>query len=321
MKIAIIGAGMAGVTAALDLQAQGHTVELFEKSRGPSGRMSTRQNPPWQADHGAQFFTAKSTAFQVQVANWCEQGIAALWSGTIANQGSRKPINRYVGVPRMNALVAALCKPLTLHLTFTLSAIQKLGHQWQLVSLENGPHPECFDSIIFAIPSPQLTPFMAHFPASWQPIIQASEYAPCWTIMAGYSTPLALPFDARFMDESVLSWVARNHSKPERTGPETWTLHASAAYSREHLEAEPESVTQTCLNAFYELGAPQPEWVQTHRWRYALANNTLAPADHALWDNSAQMGLCGDWLADGRIEGAWLSGKHCADRLLKHRLQ
>ena len=319
MKIAIIGAGIAGVTAAHKLQARGHHIEIFEKSRGPSGRMSTRQNLPWQADHGAQFFTAKAPAFQAQVTEWCAQGLAALWNGKIDNQGSRKPINRYVAVPRMNALVAALCAPLKLHFSFTLTALQKInqstGPQWQLISQEAGVHVAPFDAVIFAIPSPQLAPFLAQIPQAMHPIIAASEYAPCWTIMAGYETPISLPFDARFIDESVLSWVARNHSKPGRTGPETWTLHASAAYSREHLEDEPEAVTQTCLQAFYAVGAPPPDWVQAHRWRYALASNTLAPTDHALWDSNMQLGLCGDWLSDGRIEGAWLSGKNCADKV------
>ena len=319
MKIAIIGAGIAGVTAARELHARGHIVEVFEKSRGPSGRMSTRQNPPWQADHGAQFFTAKNPAFQAQVSDWCAQGLAALWSGKIANEGKRNPMNRYVAVPRMNALVAALCTPLKLHPSFTLTAIQKIKHpsaaSWLLTSHEGGVYAEAFDAVILAIPSPQLTPFLAQIPQAWQSIIASSEYAPCWTIMAGYEAPLSLPFDARFMDDSVLSWVACNHTKPGRTGPQTWTLHASADYSREHLEDEPETVTQACLQAFYELGANQPDWVQAHRWRYALASNALAPAECALWDSTARLGLCGDWLADGRIEGAWLSGKYCADKV------
>ena len=52
--IAIIGAGLAGLSCATKLQAQGFKVEVFEKSRGPSGRMSTRNGKYWTADHGAQ---------------------------------------------------------------------------------------------------------------------------------------------------------------------------------------------------------------------------------------------------------------------------
>ena len=60
--IAVIGAGLAGLSCAQALLQAGHTVHVFDKSRGPSGRMSTRRaeddNGPWQCDHGAQYFTA-----------------------------------------------------------------------------------------------------------------------------------------------------------------------------------------------------------------------------------------------------------------------
>ena len=58
-KVAVIGAGIAGLSCAIQLQKFGFEVELFEKSRGPSGRMSTRQGKDWVADHGAQYFTAR----------------------------------------------------------------------------------------------------------------------------------------------------------------------------------------------------------------------------------------------------------------------
>ena len=38
-RIAIIGAGIAGATAARALADTGHAVTLFEKARGPGGRM------------------------------------------------------------------------------------------------------------------------------------------------------------------------------------------------------------------------------------------------------------------------------------------
>jgi predicted NAD/FAD-dependent oxidoreductase len=42
LNIAIIGAGIAGITAARTLANAGHKVQVFEKSRGAGGRMSTR---------------------------------------------------------------------------------------------------------------------------------------------------------------------------------------------------------------------------------------------------------------------------------------
>ncbi|MDO9620329.1 MAG: FAD-dependent oxidoreductase, partial [Moraxellaceae bacterium] len=41
-SIAIIGAGMSGLSCASALQQLGHNVTVFDKSRGMGGRMSTR---------------------------------------------------------------------------------------------------------------------------------------------------------------------------------------------------------------------------------------------------------------------------------------
>ena len=83
-RVAVIGAGMAGASASVALHNAGFAVTLFEKSRGASGRMSTRRNDEWQADHGAQYFTAKSPAFQAEVEAWRNKGWAAAWEGRIA---------------------------------------------------------------------------------------------------------------------------------------------------------------------------------------------------------------------------------------------
>ncbi|MDP8568368.1 FAD-dependent oxidoreductase [Methylophilus aquaticus] len=56
-NVAVIGAGMAGLACSQTLQQAGFLVTVFEKSRGPSGRVSTRAGEGWQCDHGAQYFT------------------------------------------------------------------------------------------------------------------------------------------------------------------------------------------------------------------------------------------------------------------------
>ena len=67
MHIAIIGAGLSGLTCARRLQDQGHCVTVYEKSHAVSGRMSTRQTDLGGFDHGAQYFTASSAAFKNDV--------------------------------------------------------------------------------------------------------------------------------------------------------------------------------------------------------------------------------------------------------------
>ena len=77
-KIAIIGAGLSGATAARGLADAGHCVRLFDKGRGPGGRMSTRRIDTAlgqvRLDHGAQFFTARGESFARQVKAWTDAG-------------------------------------------------------------------------------------------------------------------------------------------------------------------------------------------------------------------------------------------------------
>ena len=61
--IAVVGAGIAGLSCATELQQAGATVRIFEKSGGAAGRMSTRRGEDWQCDHGAQYFTARDPGF------------------------------------------------------------------------------------------------------------------------------------------------------------------------------------------------------------------------------------------------------------------
>ena len=78
-NIAVIGAGLAGLSCARHLQDAGCRVTVFDKARGPGGRMSTRRGDDWQCDHGAQYFTVRDNRFRDEVARWETAGVAALW--------------------------------------------------------------------------------------------------------------------------------------------------------------------------------------------------------------------------------------------------
>jgi len=55
-RVAVVGAGIAGITAARTLAQAGWHVIVFEKSRGAGGRIATRRTEWGGFDHGAQFF-------------------------------------------------------------------------------------------------------------------------------------------------------------------------------------------------------------------------------------------------------------------------
>jgi len=77
--VVVIGAGVAGLCAAVELAAVGHAVVLLDKGRGVGGRMATRRLGDAVLDHGAQFFTVRGRAFGGLVAGAHEAGRVATW--------------------------------------------------------------------------------------------------------------------------------------------------------------------------------------------------------------------------------------------------
>ncbi len=323
-RIAIIGAGMAGLSCAGALQEAGYQVTLFEKSRGPSGRMSTRSSASWQCDHGAQYFTARSPEFRAEVSRWEAAGVAAIWSprlqvlaGEHAHQRDAELL-RFVGLPKMTAPGRWLAAPLTIEPGHSVKQIRRSAEGWQLETVEAGWLATQFDSVLLAVPAPQAAPLLAPVAPEMAALASAARMRGCWALMLQFDSTLALPFDAAFVNQGRLRWIARDNSKPGRQGPETWLLHATAEWSEARLEDNAKDVEAELVDAFRQactpIDIPLPQDSSAHRWRYADSFPALTQG--CAWEKALGLGMCGDWLNGGKVEGAWLSGRQLAARLM-----
>ena len=62
--ILVIGSGISGATIA-NLLSKEHTVDLYDKARGPGGRASFKRLDQLKGfDHGTQYISPKSSAFK-----------------------------------------------------------------------------------------------------------------------------------------------------------------------------------------------------------------------------------------------------------------
>ena len=318
--VAVIGAGMSGATAARTLADAGLAVTLFEKSRGPGGRMSTRRAPPWTFDHGAQYVTARGPAFRRAMATWVEAGIAAPWHGRLVDiedgvvtpHPSRHP--RYVGVPAMNSICKHLLGDLPLVRGVRIGRVVRDQGQWDLRD-DAGASRGRFDAAVITAPPEQAAALLHDAPALAAEARRA-ELAPCWTWMAAFDEPTGIEFDGAFVKHGPLSWIARDHSKPERPGAgETWVAQARAPWSIVHVDDDPNRVARVLEETFRAdtgYDGPAPSQVMVHRWLYAFPVRDLGRA--FLWDERTRIGACGDWVLGERVESAWTSG----DALARH---
>ena len=335
--IAVIGAGMAGLSCATALQQAGFQVSVFDKSRGPSGRMSTRRGAGWQCDHGAQYFTARDPHFRAEVALWELAGAAARWIPVVhVFDGSGAPTlcrasERFVGTPRMTAPAALLAAPLTLHCATAITGVRRDGAGWRLKgqseNQSEGQFDDQFDdpsrghynAVVLAVPAPQAVPLLHPLSPGMAALAAGAVMRGCWSMMLQFPAPLALAFDAAFVHQGPLRWIARDSSKPGRDGGDTWLLHASAEWSDAHIELDAERVAAELLAAFVALGGAEPHSWSAHRWRYASTDPALGAV--CIWEAELSLGMCGDWLNGGTVEAAWLSGRALAQRMIsgQHR--
>jgi len=318
--LAIIGAGISGLSCATSLQQVGLKISLFDKSMGPAGRMSTRRANGWQCDHGAQYFTARDPDFRAEVTRWQQAGVADVWNPRLQVLGSRdlpdqdQDLQRFVGVPRMTAPAHFLCDTLALTTQTTIQRIAREADGYYLCSVANGWVDTRFDAVLLALPAPQAAMLLREPTPKLAAVANSAKMRGCWCLMLRFDSALALPFDAAFINTGPLRWVARDSSKPGRGGQETWVVHASADWSDAHLEEYVDSVAESLLEAFRQLGAPAPDAWTAHRWRYASTDPQSSKG--CVWDAEANIGLCGDWINGGTVEGAWLSGRRLAGQVL-----
>lgn len=315
-RIAVIGAGLAGLACASALQEAGLHVTVFDKSSGPSGRMSTRCGDGWQCDHGSQYFTASDRDFRAEVGRWERAGVAALWEPVVhlidsnGNREMEARNERFVGVPRMTAPAAWIARSLRMQYGATVTGLAREGGRWRVTTALSAPAEPLYDYVLLALPAPQAALLVRDLAPRLAAYAQGADMFGCWAMMLRYREPLDLGFDAAFVQQGPLRWIARDSSKPGRSGPETWLLHASPEWSRANLEQGQAVVAESLLEAFAELGAPVPQAWTAHRWRYASTWPAQTPS--FLWEPEQGIGLCGDWLAGGTVEAAWLSGRALA---------
>lgn len=312
-NVAVIGAGIAGLACATVLQQANVNVSVFDKSKGPAGRMSTRRGDSWECDHGAQYFTARDPDFRAEVARWEQAGAAGLWQPRIkvldgnSLLDRESSLERFVGIPRMTSPARFIAEGLDLTSATSIQELRCNSEGWALRTAEHGWLSDSFDAIVLALPAPQSVPLLEEYVPDFAAIARSAKMRGAWAMMLRYSSPVNLPFDAVFVNHGPLRWVARNGSKPGRVGDETWLLHANAEWSEAHMEDSAGTIARALLAAFAELGGPAPQTWSAHRWRYADTEPALEMG--CLWDLNSRIGLCGDWLNGGKVEGAWLSGR------------
>ena len=346
-RVAVIGAGIAGITCARTLAQAGHQVSVFEKSRAAGGRMSTKSTEFGGFDHGAQYFTVRDARFEQALAinpqlvrRWSANTVRILdEAGRVVASSLPPKEAHWVATPGMSALVKDWAKPLVadgqINFETLVTRIQTDAvspKRWQLQTEGPGAQTSVhsgFDAVVMAVPSMQAHALMLSSqiaaPCAGDMLREIAKVSvsPCWTLMLAFPQAaqpalahLGPQWNAARSTHHRIAWLSRESSKPGRGSIERWTVQASPEWSTRHLEDDNERVKAKLLKAFTEVTGirAQPPYAEVHRWRYAqtiepLVNST---GKSHLWDANSGIGACGDWCLGHRVEDGFVSGLELA---------
>jgi len=328
--IAIIGAGLAGLSAALSLTDRGVPVSVFDKGRGPGGRLSTRRADGWRFDHGGQYLTVRDAGLRRVMDRLVADGHAAAWDGhvvrlTVEGGVEPHPVERFVGMPGMNGIIQGLIAslPAAARPRFARRVLSITGGpgDWHL-RMEDGGLEGPFTSVVIAIPSPQAVELLSPVVPALAARAGAAVMAPCWALMLGFDQAALPGWDAAFIaaaggEDRPLSWIAHDGAKPGRAGGASFVAHAAPDWSIRHLEDDAAAVAAALLPAFRAATgiSGDPALISAHRWRYALPTRPLS--EGFLLDPTLGIGACGDWCLEARAEAAFVSGAQLAAALIR----
>jgi len=313
VTVAVVGAGISGAAAVRRLADAGQAVAVFDKGRGPGGRMARRRvsvgEHTFAFDHGAQWTRARDPAFAGFLDGAVAEGRAAPWPAAPAADG-------VVGVPGMNALVRHALGDIAPRFGFTLAGLERGATGWRIFAHE-GEEAGPFRAVVLTMPAPQLEPLIAPHAPAFAAAADAARYAPCWALMLAFAGMDAARLSAIGHDAlsgEGIEWVAHDGGKPGREGA-TLLAHADGEWSRDALERAPGDVAAELEGIVCgALNLPAPVVRLAHRWRFSRV--TAVALLDTMFDRATMLGVAGDWTTGASVEAAYLSGLRCADAAL-----
>ncbi len=302
MNIALIGAGLAGLSAARALRATGHDVTVFDKSGGLGGRVATRRTDHGAFDHGAGVLHGIPADLH-----------AAAGDSAVPHEDG------LVGLPGNSGIARALAAGLEVKGRVRVTAVTLGPDLTWTAGFEDGTRAGGFDAMLICIPEPQARALLAS--AGMDPGTDTAlagldrvTMRPCWTLMVAFDAPVVAPPRLQIAEPPAIA--RREAAKPGRAAAETWVVQAGADWSEAQLEDEPEAVAACLVEAFRAAtGAPEPVFAAAHRWRYARTGVPLGQA--CLWDAAHRIGLAGDWCLGPDAGDAVASGRALAAALTR----
>jgi predicted NAD/FAD-dependent oxidoreductase len=311
-RVAVVGAGISGVAAALALRGHGLDVTVLDRGHRLGGRMATRTlrgtDLPYDGrvvDVGAAYLTVTEPGFRSVVDSWTARGLLREWTDTFHVSGPDGPQGvvtgpmRYAAPSGLRSLVEDLAADLPV-----------VVHPHEVENVSRRPDGavvdgELFDAVVLAMPGPQATDLLAADDPALAELTR-QRWDPVLTVVAAYDERCWHDFDAMFVNDSAVLGFVADDGRRRGDGAPVLVGHSGSVLAARHLD-DPASASGALLEALeHAAGATaKPTWFDVRRWSLAKPRWQQPSA----YSFDGVVGLCGDvWGGVSRVETAWTSG-------------
>lgn len=338
-EIAVIGAGVSGLTAAWALARRGFKPVVFEKSPSFSGRAASRQRGDATFDYGANFFRLDHPAIKQLVLHelptddlveipgdvWTFDGSGKLTPGDPKHNAEVKYTYRN-GISQLGGLLVG-SSGVEVRGQTRIARLDPRGKRWSLVDAAGNDAGE-FDRVILTAPAPQCHGIIqasmmeASLKAELTSVLAECRYHRQFSFVLGYEQALARPqpFHALVSMDSrhAVAWLSFEEDKPGHlpSGQGALVVQMSPGWTDQRVDV----ARETLLGFVFQevkllLGGDfrAPDWWDSQCW--TMAHPAKGVADGALEAGKAHgLFFAGDALRGrGRVSLAMETGLEAAE--------
>lgn len=339
MRIGIVGAGIAGLTAGRLLAKHGHEVIVLEKSRGFGGRLATRYAGPDKnaiIDHGTGYLTADTSTFKSFLDELENAGLLKSWDNHLSlfNEDGFYDVHpsieadtMYVASKGMNTIGKYLSRTIDIRLNQQVSGITVVSSgafkksPWVINFLDTSVLE--LDALIIATPAVQALGLL-HTAQDETPIrymnslLVKAEYESTIAVMAGFGLREVPSWKGVLCQNDIIKWVSNENSKRE-LNEVTLVAHTTHEFAKAHRNSDAGTVIKDVLrevSRFAGAWVQNPEWSQKHFWLHNRCVRSLDMNFMESSDSNAPLALVGDYFNGTSVESSYLSGLALAEHWL-----
>jgi hypothetical protein len=318
----VIGSGISGATIA-NLLSKKHSVDLFDKARGPGGRASFKRLDKLKGfDHGTQYISPKSSSFKNFVQKLIKKKVLKTWDGKHLFLNKIKKENKnhlkIIGKLGNNDISKYLLKDINCNFKTELKKMDYKEKKWVL-TFSDGTK-KIYEKLILTCPFAQLSKISKKFIKN--PFIKKKVKMDANITVMIVTKKIKTNISSYLFDDKVLGWVAKENTKKRfKSSKDLWTLQSTYNWANKKINKNRENKdlnSKILIEQFFKLTGIKKTKVLfslNHGWKYS--SNSKPLKIKSFWDSSINLGVCADWFVGPRLEAGWISANDLYKKIVK----